>query len=143
MRTSILHVNARFVARSRGSKRAEKFHEPFKMTKTQEGTRHVSSAFLSRGYDATCRNFPPRDKEEPRPNADNRFESVSATRDASLRHYKAVHQNGSATELGSRGRRRGPFVMPRVEFQRRKATHKRLLAHTRGSPLPPDFFVFY
>lgn len=91
------------------------------------------------------RDFPPRDKEEPaRPNADNRFESVSATRDASLWHYKAVHQNGSAVarrprrrrrrRLGSHGRRCGPFVMPRVEFQRRKATHKRLLAHTRGSP---------
>jgi len=100
---------------------------------------------------ATNRDFPLRDKEEPaRSNADNRFESVSATRGASLWHYKAVHQNGSAVaaerprRLGSHGQGCGPFVMPRVEFQRRKATHKRLLAHTRGSPsLSLNFFVFY
>lgn len=93
-------------------------------------------------------NFLLRDKEGPaRPNADNRFESVSATRDASLWHYKVVHQNGSAVaqrphRLSSHGQRCGFFVMSHVEFQHRKATHKRLLAHTRASP-PLDFFVFY
>ena len=48
----------------------------------------------------------------------------------------ARSQSDNGVSRQPRSQRCGPFVMPRVEFQRRKATHKRPLVHTRGSLTP-------
>lgn len=67
------------------------------------------------------------------------FRKRVATRNSSgvIKRFTKMAARSPGNRAASAAERRGPFVMPRVEFQRRKATHRRLLAHTRGSLLPP------